>query len=91
LSQGLALPLDILPPNFDMCADVLKPGLDVTDVLGVRKYEPPETGGVNGYVYGAPMPLFVPRTDEVQRRQPDPGRAGKPDDRESATHVQGSQ
>jgi RNA ligase (TIGR02306 family) len=66
LSQGLALPLDILPPNFDMCVDVLKPGLDVTEVLGVRKYEPPETGGVNGYVYGAPMPLFVPRTDEVR-------------------------
>lgn len=66
LSQGLALPLDILPPNFDMCADVLKPGLDVTEVLGVRKYEPPETGGVNGYVYGAPMPLFVPRTDEMR-------------------------
>ena len=66
LSQGLALPLDILPPNFDMCMDVLKPGLDVTEVLGVRKYEPPETGGVNGYVYGAPMPLFVPRTDEMR-------------------------
>lgn len=66
LSQGLALPLDILPPNFDMCTDVLKPGLDVTEVLGVRKYEPPETGGVNGYVYGAPMPLFVPRTDEMR-------------------------
>lgn len=66
LSQGLALPLDILPPNFDCTVDALKPGVDVTQVLGVRKYEPPETGGVNGYVYGAPMPLFVPRTDEMR-------------------------
>ena len=60
LSQGLALPLSILPFPPEECSI----GLDVTEPLHVRKYEPPETGGVNGFVYGAPMPLFVPRTDE---------------------------
>lgn len=73
LSQGLALPLDILPKVPAGAAAFVIPmtaeqtiGQDVTELLGVRKYEPPETGGVNGYVYGAPMPLFVPRTDEVR-------------------------
>lgn len=75
LSQGLALPLSILPSiddeMFSQCysieiSDDEAIGSDVTEGLGVRKYEPPETGGVNGYVYGAPMPLFVPRTDEMR-------------------------
>lgn len=71
LSQGLALPIDILPKvpvgATAFTIPVTKEqtiSRDVTELLGVRKYEPPETGGVNGFVYGAPMPLFVPRTDE---------------------------
>jgi RNA ligase (TIGR02306 family) len=67
LSQGLALPLWTVMPGIcenEMTASEV--GEDLTERVGVRKYEPPETGGVNGYVYGAPMPLFVPRTDEVR-------------------------
>lgn len=67
LSQGLALPLwTTLPGICENEMTAIEVGEDLTERIGVRKYEPPETGGVNGYVYGAPMPLFVPRTDEMR-------------------------
>lgn len=35
ISQGIVFPLSILPKNIE-----IKEGLDVTDVLGIKKYEP---------------------------------------------------
>lgn len=60
LSQGLAIPITNLPkllkPN---------PGLDVTGLLGVTKYEPPQNnnGSIRGITKGK-FPMFVPKTDE---------------------------
>lgn len=57
LSQGLALPVSILP------GEVPPRGTDVRDVLGVVKYEPvpADTREVSG-----PFPGQVPRTDELR-------------------------
>ena len=63
LSQGLALPTSILP------GEVPAQGTDVSDALGVVKFEPalPDTREVAG-----PFPGQVPRTDEI-RLQSSPG------------------
>lgn len=82
LSQGLALPVDILlgrfgPPNgpaFTMAEQVMgygRPGDDFTELLGVKKYDPPEAGGVIGGQSAGPFPP-VPKTDEI-RLQSAPG------------------
>jgi RNA ligase (TIGR02306 family) len=57
LSQGLVLPISMFPEN------VLPVGLDVTDLLGVVKYEPPIPAELNGAVKGG-FPSFIPKTDE---------------------------
>ncbi|MEZ4404124.1 MAG: RNA ligase family protein [Kofleriaceae bacterium] len=59
LSQGLALPVDILPPALGVPAI----GTDVTAALGVVKYEPelPDSRTVAG-----PFPAEVPKTDELR-------------------------
>jgi RNA ligase (TIGR02306 family) len=59
LSQGLALPLDILAPERRTGAL----GDDVSTELGVRKYEPLVPAG--GQVAG-PFPGSVPKTDEIR-------------------------
>lgn len=58
LSQGLALPLSILGPGAGFSV-----GDDVTERLGVRKWEPPvpEVEGIAG-----PFPSGVPKTDEIR-------------------------
>ena len=57
LSQGLALPLNILPEGTWAVGD------DVTEALGVSKYEPPlpADAAITG-----PFPAFVPKTDEIR-------------------------
>jgi RNA ligase (TIGR02306 family) len=59
LSQGLALPVDILPDGVD----VPELGTDVRDLLGVVKYEPeiPDTREIAGA-----FPGQVPKTDEIR-------------------------
>src|SRR5205085_12277801 len=59
LSQGLALPVDILPEGVD----VPELGTDVSDVLGVVKYEPaiPDTREIAGA-----FPGQIPKTDEIR-------------------------
>lgn len=37
VSQGLVLPLDILPTNVTL---IIEEGADVTDILGIKKYDP---------------------------------------------------
>ncbi|MBX7191844.1 MAG: RNA ligase (ATP), partial [Sandaracinaceae bacterium] len=58
LSQGLALPVSILPEGT-----VFEIGRDVTALLGVRKHEPvlPDTREIAG-----PFPSRVPKTDEIR-------------------------
>ena len=59
LSQGLFLPLS----GFDLDAAVA--GEDVTEKLGVTKYEPPLPTGNQGDI-GGNFPGFIPKTDEIR-------------------------
>lgn len=60
VSQGICFPLTILPEATS--ADV---GTDVTDALGIIKYEPPPSLGMSGRVKGS-FPGFIPKTDETR-------------------------
>ena len=59
LSQGLFLPLATFP---DLVG--LSDGENVTDLLGVEKYEPPAPTGMGDF--RGPFPGFVPKTDEIR-------------------------
>lgn len=64
LSQGIVFPLSILPKGNYNIDD------DVTDVLKITKYEPPEDGsitpgGVRAFAKGS-FPSFIPKTDEIR-------------------------
>lgn len=70
ISQGLFLPMSILPDNtfaktYDIVdnpsADTIT--LDVTEALGVVKYEPPIPANLQGLVKGE-FPSFLRKTDE---------------------------
>jgi len=68
LSQGLALPLTRFP---ELVGAALASGLDVTAVLGIQQYVPPEPVSVGGDALGN-FPAFIPKTDE-SRVQAYPG------------------
>ena len=59
LSQGLLLPLSQFP---ELPAEL---GIDVTDILGVRKWEIEERATTGGTVIGA-LPYDIPHTDETR-------------------------
>ena len=59
LSQGLALPLSILPLGEYQVGD------DVTNIAGVEKYEPVVPAHLTGTVKGN-FPAFLHKTDEVR-------------------------
>ncbi len=59
LSQGLFLPLN----QFDLGAVAASD--DVTEQLGVEKYEPPLPAGNQGEI-GGNFPGFIPKTDEIR-------------------------
>lgn len=59
LSQGLAMPLSILPVGD------YKEGQDVTALLGVEKYEPVVPAHLTGMVKGN-FPAFLHKTDEIR-------------------------
>ena len=61
LSQGLVMPLDSIPeiaPDFGL-------GDDVSDLLGVKKWEIEERATTGGNVIGS-LPYDVPHTDETR-------------------------
>jgi RNA ligase (TIGR02306 family) len=59
ISQGLVMPLSILPEgNYPI-------GLDVTEMLNVVKYEPPMPKCLMGLAKGK-FPSFCPKTDETR-------------------------
>lgn len=60
VSQGICFPLSVLPPSAPA-----EEGADVTDLLGVLKWEPPLPVGMGGRVKG-PFPGFIPKTDETR-------------------------
>jgi RNA ligase (TIGR02306 family) len=60
VSQGICFPLSILPSHTP-----IEEGLDVTDLLGFTKYEPPIPASLAGQVKGA-FPGFIPKTDETR-------------------------
>lgn len=59
LSQGLLVPL----ATFNL--DDLEIGTDVTEQLGVVKYEPPVPAQLAGEIKGL-FPSFIPKTDEIR-------------------------
>jgi RNA ligase (TIGR02306 family) len=60
ISQGICLPLSFLPENTENTE-----GVDVTDVLGIVKYEPPIPASLAGIMKGN-FPSFIPKTDETR-------------------------
>jgi len=61
ISQGLLLPLSKFP---EIPADT-EPGMDVTELLGVRKWEIEEKATTGGTVIGT-LPYDIPHTDETR-------------------------
>lgn len=62
LSQGLILPIKEVIPFPDVL-DYMEVGKDVTELLGIVKYEPPIPAELAGKVKGG-FPSFIPKTDE---------------------------
>ncbi|OWK42396.1 RNA ligase (ATP) [Fimbriiglobus ruber] len=60
VSQGICFPLSILPEGAPT-----EEGADVTELLGVKKWEPPVPVGMGGKVKGG-FPGFLPKTDETR-------------------------
>jgi RNA ligase (TIGR02306 family) len=58
VSQGLILPIHVLP-----LGEMVSEGQDVTEMLGIVKYEPPIPAELAGKVKGG-FPSFIPKTDE---------------------------
>ena len=61
LSQGLLLHLGAI--NIVWLNEYKVPGYDLTDILGIQKYEPPVPAQLAGVVRGA-WPSALPKTDE---------------------------
>lgn len=60
VSQGLILPFRILP-----LGDTFHEGQDVSEILGIVKYEQPVPAELAGKVKGL-FPSFIPKTDELR-------------------------
>lgn len=60
ISQGICFPLSVLPEGTEIAED-----MDVTDILGVTKFEPPIPANLAGTVKGM-FPSFIPKTDETR-------------------------
>lgn len=65
VSQGLVLPLDILPVKHEGNIEITawKEGDDVSEVLNIVKYEPPIPAQLSGQIKGN-FPSLAPKTDE---------------------------
>lgn len=60
ISQGICFPLSVLPNDTALVEDI-----DVTELLGVTKFEPPIPANLAGEVKGL-FPSFMPKTDETR-------------------------
>jgi RNA ligase (TIGR02306 family) len=62
ISQGIAFPINVIK---ELEGVEIKEGLDVSEILGVQKYEPPPAVMTSGQVKGG-FPGFIPKTDEMR-------------------------
>lgn len=60
ISQGICFPVSILPPTV-----VIEEGTEVTEQMGIQKYEPPVPAHLEGVIKGT-FPSFIPKTDETR-------------------------
>lgn len=60
ISQGFVIPLSCIPSNGDW-----KEGDDVSEILGIVKYELPIPANLSGLVKGN-FPFYIPKTDEIR-------------------------
>lgn len=58
ISQGLILPLSVLPETID-----IEEGLEVTEILNVTKWEPPQPASLGGQTKGN-FPAFLSKSDQ---------------------------
>ena len=63
LSQGLILPLSILPAIVHHDGTNTSEGADVTEILGIKKWEKPVSPQLAGMTKGS-FPSFIPKTDQ---------------------------
>jgi RNA ligase (TIGR02306 family) len=63
VSQGLILPIEVLPITQFATAHDLPEGMDVTEMLSIVKYEAPIPAELSGKVKGG-FPYFLHKTDE---------------------------
>ena len=63
ISQGLVLPYGVIPIAQFATAAELPEGMDVTEMLGIVKYEPPIPAELAGKIKGG-FPSFLQKTDE---------------------------
>ena len=69
VSQGLLLPLNVdiaggpFNGGYGLCVLGLKCGDDVTEALGIQKWEPPVPAQLQGLMKGN-FPHFIPKTDQ---------------------------
>jgi RNA ligase (TIGR02306 family) len=65
LSQGLILPYSVIPIAQFASAHDLPEGMDVSEMLGIVKYDPPVPAQLAGKVKGN-FPSFLRKTDELR-------------------------
>lgn len=62
-SQGLLLPLDVVVALTETPKELINEGDDVTEALGILKYEKPLPAALAGMAKGN-FPSFIPKTDQ---------------------------
>jgi RNA ligase (TIGR02306 family) len=65
ISQGLLLPITMLLSTLYKGPITIEEGEDVTERLGITKYEPPIPAELAGKVKGL-FPSFIPKTEEIR-------------------------
>lgn len=63
VSQGLLLPLDVVVVLTETPKELMTEGDDVTEILGILKYEKPLPAALAGMAKGN-FPSFIPKTDQ---------------------------
>jgi RNA ligase (TIGR02306 family) len=66
ISQGLLIPLSAFSSHQRWNLSNKKIGDDVTDLLGIKKYEPPVHMSLNAGSPAGEWPSFIPKTDETR-------------------------
>ncbi len=61
ISQGICFPVSILPRQIDVLE-----GEDVSELLGIKKYEPQIPAMLMGWAKGNFPTLYIPKTDEIR-------------------------